>query len=64
MRFRDERTDMRTKRYILAVIGYIIVTFVIAAGWHLVLFKGLYDELGIFTRKEPIIPLGLESLES
>jgi len=39
-----------------------MVTFIIAAGWHLGLFKSVYDELGIFTRKEPIIPLGLTSM--
>ena len=47
------------RKPILAALGYIVVTFVIAAGWHLVAFKSLYGELGIFTRKEPIIPLGI-----
>lgn len=53
---------MNTQKFALAVIGYVVVTFVIAAGWHLVLFKGLYDQLGIFTREEPIIPLGIVSI--
>ncbi|MCI0526678.1 MAG: hypothetical protein L0Y56_04400 [Nitrospira sp.] len=53
---------MNTKKFALAVMGYIVVTFVIAATWHLVLFKGLYDQLGIFTRKEPLIPLGIVSI--
>lgn len=47
---------------ILAALGYIILTFAIAASWHLVLFKPVYDELAIFTRKEPIIPLGVLSI--
>jgi hypothetical protein len=53
---------MKAKTFVLAVMGYVVVTFVIAAGWHLVLFKGLYDQLGIFTRKEPVIPLGIISM--
>ena len=53
---------MNTKKFLLAAIGYIVVTFVIAAGWHLALFKDLYDQLGIFTRKEPLIHLGLISM--
>jgi len=43
-------------------VGYIVVTFVIAATWHLLLFKSVYDEIAIFTRKEPIIPLGVLSM--
>ena len=53
---------MDTKKFGFAVIAYVVVTFVIAAGWHLVLFKDLYDHLGIFSRKEPIIPLGIASM--
>ena len=53
---------MNTKKFLLAALGYLVVTFVIAAGWHLVLFKGLYDQLGIFTRKEPLIHLGVISM--
>jgi hypothetical protein len=53
---------MSSKKFTLAAIGYIVVTFVIAAGWHLGLFKGVYDELGIFTRKEPLIHLGIFSM--
>jgi heme-degrading monooxygenase HmoA len=29
---------------------------------HLVLFKSVYDELAIFTRQDPLIPLGLLSM--
>lgn len=53
---------MNTKKFGFAVIAYIVVTFIIAAGWHLVLFKDVYDQFGIFTRKEPIIPLGIASM--
>ncbi|MBI5855690.1 MAG: DUF1761 domain-containing protein [Nitrospirae bacterium] len=50
------------KPYWLAVLAYVVCTFLIAAPWHLVLFKPVYDELAIFTRKEPLIPLGLLSM--
>lgn len=53
---------MNAKKTMLAAIGYIVVTFIIAAGWHLGLFKGVYDELEIFTRKEPLIHLGIISM--
>ncbi len=53
---------MSLKSYLLAAIAYVIVTFLIAASWHLVFFKELYDEFAIFTRKEPLIPLGIASI--
>ena len=53
---------MSTKTYIYSFLAYIVLTFIFAAGWHLVLFKDIYDALGIFTRAEPIIPLGLLSM--
>jgi len=53
---------MHTKKYWLAVLAYIVCTFLIAAPWHLVLFKQIYDELAIFSRKDPLIPLGLLSM--
>lgn len=50
------------KIYGLAVLTYVIVTFAIAATWHFAVFSDLYAELAIFTRKEPIVPLGLSSM--
>jgi hypothetical protein len=50
------------KNFILPFLAYVVLTFVIAATWHLVLFRDIYDQLGIFTRKEPIIPLGFMSM--
>jgi len=49
-------------RPIAAGIAYVVLTFAIAFTWHLVLFKSLYDELAIFTRAQPIIPLGIASI--
>ena len=46
----------------LAAASYLILTFVIAAGWHLALFKDVYARLGVFTRPRPIIPLGVLSM--
>jgi len=34
----------------------------IGYAWHLILFKELYDSLGIYNRPEPIIPLGFFSM--
>ncbi|MEW6248683.1 MAG: DUF1761 domain-containing protein [Nitrospirota bacterium] len=53
---------MQGKFYWAAVGAYVICTFLIAAPWHLVFFKSVYDELAIFTRAEPLIPLGLVSM--
>ena len=53
---------MDAKKFVFAAIAYIIVTFAVAASWHLVFFKDLYDQLAIFTRKEPLIPLGVVSI--
>jgi hypothetical protein len=53
---------MDARKFTLAAIAYIIVTFAVAASWHLLLFKDLYDQLAIFTRKEPLIPLGIVSI--
>ena len=50
---------MDAKKFVLAVVAYFVVTFAVAARWHLLFFKDLYDQLAIFTRKEPLIPLGI-----
>ena len=46
----------------LAAASYLILTFIIAAAWHLALFKDVYTRLGVFTRPRPIIPLGVLSM--
>ena len=51
---------MNTKKYLLATLAFIIVGFVIAFVWHLVLFKSVYDSLKIYSI-EPIIVLGFIS---
>ena len=48
--------------YLYSFLAYVFITFICAAGWHLVAFKKIYDRLGAFTREEPIIPLGVASI--
>ena len=48
------------KKYILATLAFIIVGFVFAFVWHLVIFKDIYVALKIYTI-EPIIALGFIS---
>ena len=51
---------MDTKKYVFATLAFIIVGFIIAFVWHLVIFKSIYEALKIYSI-EPIIPLGLIS---
>lgn len=51
---------MFTKRNSVLFISYIIVTFILAYIWHLVIFGSAYAELGIASlRPEPIFQFGL-----
>jgi hypothetical protein len=47
------------KKYILATVSYVVLSFALAYPWHLVWFHDLYVEMGAFTRAEPIILLGV-----
>jgi len=49
------------RRSILAVLAYLVPTFVTGFVWHLVLFHSLYQRLEIY-RPDPLIPLGLGSM--
>ena len=51
---------MYTKKYVFATLAFIIVGFIIAFVWHLVIFKSIYEALKIYSI-EPIIPLGVIS---
>ena len=51
---------MNTKKYLFATLAFIIVGFIIAFVWHLVVFKSVYDSLKIYSI-EPIIALGFIS---
>ena len=49
------------KRYLLAVLAYLVPTFALGFVWHLVLFESYYDALGIY-RPNIIIPFGFLSM--
>ena len=48
--------------FVLTAIAYIVPTMIIGMLWHFILFKDLYESLGIYNRAEPIIPLGFASM--
>jgi hypothetical protein len=50
------------RTYWLGALAYLVVTFPFAFVWHLVLFKNVYDRLGIFNREEPIVALGFVAI--
>lgn len=50
------------KKIALSTVAYAVVTLVIAAPWHFVLFDDLYHTLGIYNRPEPSVPLGILSM--
>src|SRR5258707_15443033 len=54
--------NRRRAMFIVSAVVVLVVMFAFAAGWHLVVFKDLYARLAIYTRAEPIIPLGLMSM--
>ena len=45
-----------TRTLLLATFFYAAITLVLGMTWHFILFKDLYDSLGIYNRQEPIIP--------
>ena len=45
--------------FLLAVTGYVVASFALAAPWHLVWFHDKYVALGAFTRGDPIMPFGV-----
>ncbi len=51
-----------TTKFILTALAYIVPTMFLGYVWHLIIFKDLYDSLGIYNRTEPIIPLGFFSM--
>jgi hypothetical protein len=49
-------------QYILSVLAYLVPTMILGMVWHFVLFADLYEGLGIYNRRHPIIPLGFGSM--
>ncbi len=48
------------RKFWLAFGAYLVLTFICAVGWHLVLFKDYY--MGLTMRKEPLMQLGVLSM--
>src|SRR5574341_776154 len=51
-----------TSKFWIASAAYLVLTFLFAASWHLGVFKSVYARLGVFTRPQPIIALGVLSM--
>ena len=49
-------------KFTLTALAYIVPTMFLGYVWHLIIFKDVYDSLGIYNRAEPIIPLGFFSM--
>lgn len=49
------------KRYVFAVLAYLLPTFAIGFAWHLVLFQSYYESLAIY-RRDVVIPFGFLSM--
>jgi hypothetical protein len=50
------------KKIALGALGYIVPTFIWGYLWHLVFFPDVYETFGVYTRKNPIILMGLGSM--
>lgn len=49
------------RRFVLAMLAYILPTFPLGYAWHLVTFKSYYDSLQVY-RDDIVIPFGLLSM--
>jgi hypothetical protein len=49
------------KRYLCAVLTYLVPTFALGFAWHLVLFQSYYDALAMY-RRDIIVPFGFLSM--
>ena len=49
------------KRYVSAVLAYLVPTFALGFVWHLVLFQSYYEALAMY-RRDIIIPFGFLSM--
>lgn len=48
------------KKFAFSFLAYLLLTFIFAVSWHLVLFKDYYANVGM--RKEPLMQLGVLSM--
>jgi hypothetical protein len=47
------------KKFVFSVVGYFVVTMLIAYPWHILLFHEKYAAMGAITRTEPIMSFGM-----
>ena len=55
---------MDVKKIIFSTISFVVLSMAVAYPWHFVWFHDLYEDMGAFTRSEPIIPLGMLAMIS
>lgn len=53
---------MNAKKFTLAVLAYVVVSFVLGFTWHLILFKDAYHGFGVYTQEPPIFAFGVGSM--
>jgi hypothetical protein len=53
---------MNIRKFIVAALAYVGVSFILGFVWHLILFKDIYFGLGIYTREEPIFAFGVGAM--
>ena len=47
------------KKFILSTLTFVIITFALAYPWHLVIFKDLYHEFGLYNKQDPVFAFGI-----
>ena len=50
------------KKFIYSVLAYVAITFAIAYPWHLVIFKDLYHQFGLYNKQDPNFIFGILSM--
>lgn len=48
-----------SKKFLLSIVAYFILTMATAYPWHMVFFHEKYVAMGAFTRGQPIMPFGM-----
>ncbi len=52
-----------SQKFLTGWLGYIIITFALGATWHLILFRNVYDALGVYANLDhPNFVLGILSM--
>ena len=53
---------MDVTKITLATISYVVITMAVAYPWHMIWFHDVYMGMGVYTRAQPSIPLGMLSM--